>query len=244
MSSKAGFTFKQFVIAHDQCAMKVGTDSIVLGSWLSPQGAGRILDVGTGSGLLAIMLAQRCSADTHITGIDIDPDAIQQATLNGRNSPWPQQLTFVLQSVLDFEDEQGFDLLVSNPPYFNAGLGGASNRATPQAKMRFAARQQHTLSHAELLIASERLLTESGSLALVLPTEESHHLEALAAARGWFCEDRLTIFHAAGGEPLRTCLRLSRVASEARSQTLVIRDENGDYTPAYRDLCRDYYLHF
>lgn len=119
MSSR-GFTFKQFHINHNRCAMKVGTDGILLGAWANIDGARRILDIGTGSGLVALMLAQRSSADVNIMGLELDEAAAAQAADNVQASPWPQKVA-IQQGALQQYIAPEFDLIVSNPPYYSHG---------------------------------------------------------------------------------------------------------------------------
>ena len=126
-----GFKFKQFTIEHDKCAMKVGTDSIMLGSWVHTNNAQRILDIGTGSGLLSIMLAQKTQDTCLIDGIDIDAEAILQAEGNAKNCPWSERLTFQHTSIQLFSVETGYDLIVSNPPYFPVNLSANKIHSIP-----------------------------------------------------------------------------------------------------------------
>ena len=114
------FQFKQFTIRHDRCAMKVGTDGVLLGAWANAKGKQHILDIGTGSGLIALMLAQR--TDAMITGIEIDPASAAQAQENVAASPWAYRLQIVATDIAGYTSYQAFDLIVSNPPFFNEML--------------------------------------------------------------------------------------------------------------------------
>ena len=115
------FRFKQFTIHQEKCAMKVGTDGCLLGAWVDLSQSQRILDVGCGSGLIAIMTAQRCTNVT-ITGIEIDNEAASQATENAESSPWAERIEIICEDFLKFTPEQQFDTIVSNPPYFSNSL--------------------------------------------------------------------------------------------------------------------------
>ena len=108
------FAFKQFTIRQDRCAMKVGTDGVLLGAWALLPPTGRILDVGTGTGLIALMAAQRTSAE--VVGVEIDPDAAQQARENVEASPWAGRCTIVCSDIKSFESAERFDTILSNPP--------------------------------------------------------------------------------------------------------------------------------
>ncbi|RJG39529.1 tRNA1(Val) (adenine(37)-N6)-methyltransferase [Motilimonas pumila] len=162
-----GFSFKQFHIDHDKCAMKVGTDGILLGAWAPLTGPMKILDIGTGSGLIALMLAQRANKDgSLIDAIDIEGDAVIQAKQNVANSPWPAQINCFSQSLHTFAGEaarqQDYHLIVSNPPYFESGQQLA-------CQARQTARLTDELDHITLCHLAMGLLKEQGSLCLVLP---------------------------------------------------------------------------
>ena len=172
---------RQFSVDDSRCAMKVGTDGILLGAWVSVEGAGRLLDIGTGSGLIALMAAQRCAAGGdrrfHITGIDIDGGAAEQASDNFTASPWAEQLAARHISLAGFlaEGHEGeFDLVVSNPPYYITGKS-----IIPSGAQRSAARRDADLTLDDILQASAMLLAPEGRLALILPTaREADLLEA------------------------------------------------------------------
>ena len=144
MARGSGFTFKQFHIDHSRCAMKVGTDGTLLGAWVRlPDTTRSILDIGTGSGLIAIMTAQR-SSEAHITAIDIDADCAAQARLNAEASPWSDRFSVLHTSLQDFTTKERFDVIVSNPPYFIDSL------TSPDAG-RTTARHTATLPFEELV---------------------------------------------------------------------------------------------
>lgn len=174
--------------------MKVGTDGILLGAWVSTEGAGKLLDIGTGSGLIALMAAQRCAAGGdrrfHITGIDIDAEAAVQAAENFAASPWAEQLSARHASLAEFVEEGhdgAFDVIVSNPPYYITGKS-----IIPAGEARTAARRDSDLSLDDILRAAAVLLAPQGRLALILPTAREADLLAACAA--------------AGMEPVRRCL--------------------------------------
>ena len=134
MSKNSGFQFKQFFIEHIHCAMKVGTDSIMLGSWVSTCQAKRILDIGCGSGILSLMLAQKTTNDCQIHGIDVDAGAVKQAIINSKNCPWHDRLIFSQVSMQNFHSQACFDVIVSNPPYFSAYTRTCESTMTEQNK--------------------------------------------------------------------------------------------------------------
>jgi len=154
MGRSSGFTFKQFHIDHDRCAMKVGTDGILLGAWAPVADARRVLDIGTGSGLIALMLAQRSTNDCRIDGVELDKDAAEQARDNVAASPWASRVTIIENAIQDYQAVP-YDLIVSNPPYFLAGqvfsdparalarhTGALGPHALLAARMKFYASRQ------------------------------------------------------------------------------------------------------
>lgn len=219
------FRFKQFYIEDNKCAMKVGTDGVLLGAWC-PKGT-RILDVGTGSGLIARMLMQRCP-EAEVEGIDIDEAAVEQACENG-----------VKAYCSSLQNWQGsYDLIVSNPPYFQNSLKNPD-------KGREMARHTDTLSYAELIQHSARLLQEGGRLALILPAEAENEMREIAARYSLYCT-RATRVYSKETKPVRRVL-LSFVMTTVRNDdmatdTLVLEDEKGGRSLPYQELCRDFYL--
>ena len=205
--------------------MKVGTDGVLLGAWC-PKGT-RILDVGTGSGLIARMLMQRCP-EAEVEGIDIDEAAVEQARENG-----------VKAYCSSLQNWQGsYDLIVSNPPYFQNSLKNPD-------KGREIARHTDTLSYAELIQHSARLLQEGGRLALILPAEAENEIREIAARYSLYCT-RATRVYSKETKPVRRVL-LSFVMTTVRNDdmatdTLVLEDEKGGRSLPYQELCRDFYL--
>ena len=219
------FRFKQFTIQDDRCAMKVGTDGVLLGAWC-PKGT-RILDVGTGSGLIARMLMQRYP-EAEVEGIDIDEAAVEQARENG-----------VKAYCSSLQNWQGsYDLIVSNPPYFQNSLKNPD-------KGREMARHTDSLSYEELAMHSARLLQEGGRLALILPAEAENEMREIAARYSLYCT-RATRVYSKETKPVRRVL-LSFVMTTVRNDdmatdTLVLEDEKGGRSLPYQELCRDFYL--
>lgn len=228
------FRFKQFTIQDDRCAMKVGTDGVLLGAWC-PKGT-RILDVGTGSGLIARMLMQRCP-EAHIDAIDIDPDAAEQARENGvrafqaRLQDWQNDKS----QITNYK----YDLIVSNPPYFQNSLKNPD-------KGREMARHTDTLSYAELIQHSARLLQEGGRLALILPAEAENEIRQLAAATDLFLTHVTRVYSKENKKPKRVLLAFQLKIEDLRlkilEDTLILEDEKGGRSLPYQELCRDFYL--
>ena len=172
------FTFKQFTIRHDRCAMKVGTDGVLLGAWTNVNHSHRLLDIGTGTGLIALMLAQRCP-QAFITAIDIDAEAVEQARENTLSSPWKDRVEVLLQDICTFPANQQFDTIVSNPPYFIDSLKCPDNQ-------RNTARHTDTLDAARLLESVARLLTDDGRFSIILPAEQTDLLIQTAHSQGLY----------------------------------------------------------
>ena len=163
-----GFTFKECFIAHDRCAMKVGTDGVMLGAWSPVSRARHVLDIGTGSGLLALMLAQRTASTVTIDAVELDEQAAAQAQENAQASPWADRITVHSADIRQWSKENTarYDLIVSNPPYFEEGV----KCSTPE---RERARYTTTLDHYSLLEIAATLITEEGFFCVVLPMEAS-----------------------------------------------------------------------
>ena len=201
-----GFTFKQFHINHDRCGMKVGTDGVLLGAWASLGAARRILDVGSGSGLVALMLAQRvlaqCSAAVvdpgcavEIVGLELDEAAAIQAAENVAASPYSNTVTIEQGAVQNYQ-ATAFDLIVSNPPYFASGQPFAS-------QARAHARHTGSLSFAELFAHAKRLSAINGQLALVLPHQALAESLKEAARTGWHLAEQVAVYTKADKPALR-----------------------------------------
>lgn len=253
-----GFKFKQFTVEHRHCAMKVGTDSILLGSWTQPKQSKRILDIGTGSGLLALMMAQKSDAKSQIVGIDIDSDAIVQARLNAAASPWTKRIHFEHSTLQNYQVDTNFDLIISNPPYFPAKQGRLfASDANYMSVTRQQARHTSELSISELFYHAARLLAPDGCLYCILPCEHTLFAEKtqrasdypltyteLASEYGLSCNQHTWVSSQPGKAPIRSLLAFSKHKSELLTQAIDIRDDQGEYSSAYRTICKDFYLNF
>jgi tRNA1Val (adenine37-N6)-methyltransferase len=240
-----GFKFKQFIIEHDACAMKVGTDSIMLGSWVNTNGAQHILDIGTGSGLLAIMMAQKAQHTCLIDGIDIDAVATEQAKSNAQNCPWALQLSIQNLSLQQFPLTTGYDLIVSNPPYFSINV---SANKTYSSKTRLDARQTIELDHPTLLQEVTKRLSANGKFCCVLPSDVANILVVDAETVGLYCTRELQVKPKPQTHVTRRLLEFSRSTklktSEKRLEEINIYNHLGSYSKEYIALCKDYYLNF
>ncbi len=242
--SSAFFRFKQFTVWHDRCAMKVGTDGVLLGAWcplstLSTCGlqqTPRVLDVGTGSGLIAMMIAQRTNGHVHIDAIDIELDTVEQAMYNFAHSPWANIL-HVHHSTLQDWKAQKYDLIVSNPPYFQNSLKNPNTQ-------RATARHTDSLHYDELIVHSAQLLQENGLLAMVLPIEAENEILSLGKQEG-LCPTYITHVHPKPGKPAKRLLIALKRASESDiciPQTLYIESMHSPRSEEYQALTQNFYL--
>ncbi|MGK3143365.1 tRNA(1)(Val) (adenine(37)-N(6))-methyltransferase TrmN [Pantoea sp. C2G6] len=235
--NKNGFTFKQFFVAHDRCAMKVGTDAILLGAWAPVAGVRRILDIGSGSGLIALMLAQRTPSPVMIDAVELESEAVQQAQENVEQSPWPDRIQIHQQDIARWA-EQGdkrYSLIVSNPPYFAPGVACATTA-------RENARATGTLDHQTLLRSAALMIEEEGMFCVVLPITVGEAFIALAQADGWHLRFRLDVAEYAHRPPHRVLLAFSPQAGETLLERLAIRAPDTHYSDDWCCLTREFYL--
>lgn len=232
-----GFTFKQFFVAHDRCAMKVGTDGILLGAWAPVAGVKRILDIGSGSGLLALMLAQRTEASVTIDAVELDTSAAQQASENMAESPWASRVRVECADILIWATEQTarYDLIVSNPPYYEPGV----ECATPEREQ---ARYTGSLDHQALLVSAANLISEEGFFCVVLPESTGNAFIKKAQGIGWHLRLRTDIADTEGRLPHRVLLALSPKEGECFSDRMVIRGPDQRYSEDYTALTQPFYL--
>lgn len=238
-----GFQCKQFFVAHDQCAMKVSTDSLILGSFAEPEDALNILDIGTGSGILALMMAQKSRPEARIMAIDIDEKAIAQAKDNVRLSPWPEKVTTRLCALQSLNGTGPFDLIVSNPPYFADATVPTSAYQTMQ-KSRGLARTEQGLSVGSLFANAAFLSTPNGRLCCMYPFERRPDVMKSAASHGWYPAQELVVQHSEVQAPYLCVLTFWRNVVPFTTQSLIIRQPDNQYTSDYRALCQDFYLNF
>ena len=233
MINRRIFRFKQFSVDDNRCAMKVGTDAVILGAWANVSNTDSVLDIGTGCGLIALMVAQRSNG--HITAIDIDENASIQCKENFMASPWHKRLDAVFGAVQQFDSESRFDLIVCNPPFFKNAL------KTPDAQ-RNIARHNDNLSFESLLVSVDRLLNDNGTFAFILPNDEANQVITLAVAHQFYPNRCCTVVSRDGKTSNRLIIELSRNESEVKRETLTIRDLNNQFTLQYKELTKDFYL--
>jgi len=230
------FKFKQFTIHQDKCAMKVGTDGVLIGAWATCENAEKVLDIGTGTGLIALMIAQRSNA--LIDAIEIDENACEQAQENFHKSIWENRINLIHQSFQDFvhETDKKYDLIVTNPPYFQ-------NSLVAQDDQRTKARHNSELELYDILDGAEKLLSINGTLSIILPYIEGVLFIAKAAEHGLYCVRQTNVIPKPKSPIKRLLLEFQRQKKILVDQDLVIELENRhEYSENYKNLTRDFYL--
>lgn len=229
------FRFKQFTVYHDKCAMKVGTDGVLLGAWAEVERAQRILDIGTGTGLIALMLAQRSGAS--VVGIDVDEAAVAQARENVERSPWGNRIAIEHKDagLLIGQQDGVFDAVVSNPPYFTESVGCPD-------RQRDAARHTGSLPFEVLLQSVDRVLAEDGTFSVVLPSAAAADFIAGAACCRLFLRRQTWVHTKPEAAPKRVLMEFCRTLTECEPRHLVVELERHKYSPEYIALTRGFYL--
>ena len=233
------FAFKQFTINQDRCAMKVGTDAVLLGAWVVPNGSKAILDIGTGTGIIALMLAQK--TDAFIDAIDIDEEAVHQATQNISGSKFADKIQVSLSSFQEYAKStlKKFNLIVTNPPYFEQSLKSSDEQ-------RSQARHAYVLPFEELLDGVIKILDPKGKFCLILPKLEAERFRVLAEKKGLHLSKLLRVKSRADKDTdKRHLMQFEFVPTEFSEKTLVIeRDQRHHYTDEYKEFTKDYYVNF
>lgn len=232
------FNFKKFTVQQDRCAMKIGTDGVLLGAWSPiPESCFSVLDIGTGTGIIALMMAQRSQAE-QIDALEIDENAYEQATENFENSPWDNRL-FCFHAGLDElieEPEEEYDLIISNPPFYT------ENFKTDDSQ-RDLARFEDSMPFEMLIEAADLLLSENGIFSVIIPFKEEESFLVLAKEYELF---PLKITRVKGNpttEIKRSLLAFKRFSTtEIEIDELIIETERHVYTEEYIDLTKDFYL--
>ena len=228
--------------------MKVSTDSCLFGAWVAdkisrmlkqqdPHQQGRsfsrILDIGTGTGLLMLMLAQKI--DATIEGIELDADAFEDAERNTASSPWKERICLIHADVLLHQFEHVYDLIISNPPFY-------ANSLKSDITGNNLAKHDDSLPLFTLVEKAKQLLSQSGLFAVMVPAFRADELMKYATDQNLSLIERVEIGNVKGGRPIRTCFLFGREALDTKEKTLAIRDHSQAYTDSFRSLLTDYYL--
>ncbi|PKP47367.1 MAG: tRNA (adenine-N(6)-)-methyltransferase [Bacteroidetes bacterium HGW-Bacteroidetes-1] len=236
MPDQRPFHFRHFSMMHCNSTMKIGTDSVLLGAWVNVENATKILDIGTGSGILSLMLAQRSNA-MNIVGVDIDVLSVNEAKLNFETSQWRKRLKAIH---LDIRDENSvlhtYDFIISNPPYFTSPF-------TTRTERRGLARHTDTLSYSELIHCAALRLDINGIFAVVLPFDQSNNFIEKASQQKLFLKRALQIIPIEGKPPNRINMEFSATnTSNPVVESFIIRTNNGNYTAQYCNMLGEFYL--
>lgn len=231
------FRFKQFIIKQEGAAMKVGTDGVLLGAWADLENVHTVLDVGTGSGVIVLMIAQRSEAN--IQAVEIDESSAQQAKGNFDSSKWRERLKVEAISFQDFAKKHSskFDLIVSNPPYFSKSL-------KPNTPERTLTRHTEQLSNADMLEGVKNLLSPDGRFCAIFPYTEGNIFIAEAANYGLFCNKKLYVKTKPNNPIIRILIDFSFTKKKLVEDTISIHTSDGEYTEEYKKLTSDFYLAF
>jgi tRNA1Val (adenine37-N6)-methyltransferase len=233
------FEFKKFRIMQDRCAMRVSTDAVLLGAWVVPNGSRNILDVGTGTGVIALMMAQK--SDASITAIDIDKESTEQARNNVAESCFSRRITVEHCAFQEFvkRSAEKFNLIVTNPPYFIDSLKNSAGSRT-------LARHTDALSFDDLIAGVKKLLHEKGKFCLILPKTEAATFRLKAESAGLYMSKLLRVRTTnEKNSEKRHIMQFEFKESEFSESTLVIEaDSHRKYTDEYKALTKDFYIHF
>lgn len=236
--SNTYFQFKQFTIHQERCAMKVCTDACLFGAWVAAavsswqMTVGSILDIGTGTGLLSLMLAQKTTA--HIDAIELDEHAAEQATENFEASDWKERLQVISGDARTLHLGRKYDLIISNPPFFEKDLKSTDAQ-------RNLALHSEELSLPELVLSIKKNISVQGKFAVLLPYHRKDEFEKIAFAEGFYLEEEVSVKQTPNHTYFRTMFLFSTTEVPAKQSEMIIRD--GDqYMPAFSALLKDYYL--
>ena len=226
------FQFKHFSVSQSNSALKVGTDAMVLGALIETTNEKSALDIGTGTGVLALMLAQKNSTIL-VDAIEIDAASCVDANLNFSNSNWKERLTLIEGGFLDYSFSNQYELIVSNPPFYVDGLASADER-TNQAK------HSNELNFETLFNHVNQLLSSEGTFWLIYPFETHAFVESIASENEMFPSQLIEI-QGKPNRPTRMVASFNKMASPIKCEIFVIRDEEGNYSPNYIEATREFH---
>ncbi|MRT94640.1 tRNA1(Val) (adenine(37)-N6)-methyltransferase [Ancylomarina sp. 16SWW S1-10-2] len=232
------FQFKQFRINQEGSAMKVGTDGVLLGAWANVEKAKSFLDIGTGTGLIAIMLAQRTNNSSKIDAVEIDNSSYQQAVNNFDDCPWNDRIKAFHASFQYFvaNTSSKYDCIVSNPPYF-------INSLKAKDESRTQARHADGLPFEDLIEGTKNLLNPEGKFSVILPVKEGNYFIRIACIAGFSLSKKIEVLPNPGKIAKRLLIELTLANQDTIETQLCV--ENGQrhvYSPEYIELCKDFYL--
>ena len=229
------FKFKLFTVCDDRATMKVGTDAVLLGAWVDISLTKNILDIGTGSGIIALMMGQRTGPDVKIDAVELLEQDAQQASENISKSPWPGKISVSRTSIQEFYPGRHYDRIICNPPYFSKSL-------LPPTVKRSKVRHDTTLTSDELLAAIDRLLSPAGKFCLILPVVESEVFMQKANSKNLFLHHVTKFFSRHGKAQERTLMEFGFTSAPLREDSLILYQSKNQWTTEYRKLTQDFYL--
>jgi len=237
MAQNNWFEFKQFRVEQSKAAMKVGTDGVLLGAWAPINDARRILDVGTGTGLIALMLAQRSNA--WVDAVEIDELASEEAEFNFSQSPWSDRLKVTNNDFKEFSNLRGepYDLIVSNPPFFVNSLKTNNTALT-------VARHNDMLSFDQLVIGARKLLSDDGRLCVIIPFTSCVEFRETSRLAGFYLRLQTNVIPKSESAPKRVLLEFTIQPGYPTENKMAVLDENGIYTEGYKSLTAPFYPAF
>lgn len=229
------FQFKQFRISQEKSELRVGTDGVLLGAWCDVNSTKRILDVGTGTGVIALMLAQR--SDSRIDAIEISAEACADASFNFQNSPWKERITLIEADFRQFSiaNIPLFDLIVSNPPFFKNSLRSANHSSS-------LARHDVSLTFEQLISGAKKLLSSEGRLAVIIPADACNDFRETARMTGFYLARKTLVIPRTGRNPKRVLLEFSALPCYPVLDEMVILLNDNQYSEAFTALTKEFYL--
>ncbi|PIE50833.1 MAG: tRNA (adenine-N(6)-)-methyltransferase [Flavobacteriales bacterium] len=225
------FRFQQFEIQQSKKIFRVGTDAVLLGTLANIEHSENILEVGTGTGIISLMLAQR-NPKAHFLGLDIDENAVEFTRINFKNSPFSDRMRVILQDFKHFHTDCQYDLIISNPPYFEKNVSDKD----------VVARQRLTLDFESLVQKSVGLLTENGRLCIIIPFEFSNEVEKFAQKENLFLKTKINIYGIQGGKQRRVILTFSKQAQKVLERDFVIEKSPRNYSDEYLAITKDFHI--
>ena len=234
------FQFKKFTVQQEKCSLKVCTDSCLFGAWIASAiedkniSAETILDIGTGTGLLSLMLAQKSNAE--IDAVEINKSAFEEATENVNASPWNNQIRIFNADIKKWKAPLKYDLVIANPPFYE-------NDLLPENEAKNVAKHSAALSLEDLVVISKNLLNEDGTFAVLLPWHRTRLLENISSEHSFFIKEKKEVKQTPSHAYFRTMLILQKQKAGTLENELTIKNNDNEYSREYKDLLKDYYLY-
>ena len=235
MKPTPDFVFKKFTVIQSKSSHKVGTDGVLVGAWADVTGCQSILDVGTGSGLIALMIAQRTASSVLIDAVEIQQPDVIQAKENVLKSPWANRIQIHHASLQSFSPKQQYDLIISNPPFFR-------NSFKPTNDSRITVRHTESLTFEDLITGAKRLLKPEGRLSIILPVSEAKLFISQAGLSSLYLNRKCEVKSRTHKPVERYLLEFSFQVQVPDEESLVLNDDHNIWSEAYQELTRDFYL--